>query len=80
MILEIIGIILLNNISFILMFYFCSKIAKNEKIKTPIEYIQEKKELIKEKKEQKIEEANSEIMLENINAYDGTTKGQKDFK
>lgn len=80
MILEIIGIILLNNISFILMFYFCSKIAKNEKIKTPIEYIQEKKELIKEKKEQKIEEANSEIMLENINTYDGTSKGQKDFK
>lgn len=80
MILEIIGIILLNNISFILMFYFCSKIAKNEKIKTPIEYIQEKKELIKEKKEQKIEKTNSEIMLENINAYDGTAKGQKDFK
>lgn len=80
MILEIIGIILLNNISFILMFYFCSKIAKNEKIKTPIEYIQEKEELIKEKKEQKIEKTNSEIMLENINAYDGTSKGQKDFK
>lgn len=80
MILEIIGIILLNNISFILMFYFCSKIAKNEKIKTPIEYIQEKKELIKENKEQQIEKTNSEIMLENINAYDGTTKGQKDFK
>ena len=80
MILEIIGIILLNNISFILMFYFCSKIVKNEKIKTPIEYIQEKKELIKEKKEQKIEEINSEIMFGNINTYDGTSKGQKDFK
>ena len=80
MILEIIGIILFNNISFILMFYFCSKIAKKEKIKTPIEYIQEKKELIKEKKEQQIEKTNSEIMLENINAYDGTSKGQKDFK
>lgn len=80
MILEIIGIILLNNISFILMFYFCSKIVKNEKIKTPIEYIQEKKELIKEKKEQQIEKTNLDITLENITNYDGTSRGQKDFK
>ena len=80
MILEIIGIILLNKISFMLMFYFCSKIAKNEKIKPPIEYIQEKKELIKEKKEQKIERTNLDITLENITNYDGTSRGQKDFK
>lgn len=79
-ILELLGIFILNDISFMLMFYFAFKIAKSERIKTPIEAIKDHKEIAKKKKEQKIEAENLTTMLENINNYDGTSKGQKDLK
>ena len=80
MILQIILIILINNISFMLMFYFCLKLSKGEQIKTPIRYIKEKHK--QKEAEKRIEEEKNylDIMLENINNYDGTSKGQKDFK
>ena len=69
-------------ISFTIGLYFGCKIKNNEKIefKNPIDAFKEHKEVVKEAKkineEQKILEQN----LANINAYDGTDYGQKDFK
>lgn len=59
-----------------------SKISKDEKIIKPIkEYIEDKKEEKKIKDEQKeVEEERRKlnIVMENIEKYDGTRTGQKD--
>lgn len=76
-------IILANNIEmtilFIFMFYFIDKISRKEKIKSPLETIKEKKRIKEEKREQEKEKQKLDIMLENINNYDGSSRNQKDL-
>ena len=57
------------------------KVSKGEepKITDPIKAVEDYKEEKEEKKESRKQKEELQIMLENINNYDGTGSGQKDL-
>ena len=79
-------ILVLSEVMIVIAFYLGYKIGSKEEIKTPIEKVKEIKQEHKENKENKkeIEKENKrneiiDIMLENIDNYNGTGLGQKDI-
>ena len=74
---EIIVIILLNDIFMLLTVLATIFLIKD---KTPVQIIRETKEKVKAKQEQKdtLDEMNTNLY--NIDNYNGSEKGQKDFK
>lgn len=60
------------------------KMQKDEPIeltlKSPLQFIREQKEKKKQSELEEKEEAENEINLHNIDIYDGTGLGQKDFR
>lgn len=68
-------------ISFILGAYVGQKVVKGENIEiNPIKVIDEYKEEKKTKEKIAEEESKFDIMMSNIDAYDGTGIGQKDLR
>ena len=66
--------------SFVIGVYLGQKLNRNEKIEVnPIKVVEEHIEENKIKKEIKEETSKLEIMLDNIDNYDGTGIGQKDI-
>lgn len=66
--------------SFVIGVYMGQKLNRNEKIEVnPIKVVEEHIEDRKIKKEIKEETSKLEIMLDNIDNYDGTGIGQKDI-
>lgn len=77
---EIIGLIFLVQISSFLMMILGMNIkGKTNKSINPIEAIKENKKIREEKKEYDLIQRQKQIMIENINNYDGTSLGQKDI-
>lgn len=80
---KILILMTINQIEMILLllvsFFVASKFKNNEKIENPItkvrNTIEKRKDIEQEKKEMK----NLNIMLDNINRYDGTPRGQHDL-
>lgn len=69
------------NISFILGAYVGQKVVKGENIEiNPIKVIDEYKEEKKVKEKIAEEESKFDIMMNNIDSYDGTGIGQKDLR
>lgn len=79
-------ILVLSEAMIIVAFYLGFKIGSKDEIKTPVEKVKEIKEKHEETKqrEKEIEKENKrneiiDIMLENIDNYNGTGLGQKDI-
>ncbi len=80
---KILILMTINQIEMILVllvsFFVSLKLKNNERIENPVtavkNIINKQKEIEQEKKEAK----NLNIMLNNIDKYDGTTKGQQDL-
>jgi hypothetical protein len=66
-----------NLLAFLVGVKTAQKVQKNETIEipNPIKIIED----VKEQKEQKIKQQAIDVMLENIDNYDGTDIGQKDI-
>lgn len=81
---EMLILMLVNFIEMILItlisFFIAFKLKNNEKIKNPISAVKETIEKNKQYKEDKKEAKNLSIMLENIENYDGSGRGQKDLE
>lgn len=77
--LIILGIFIL--LSFVLGAYVGQRVVKGENIEVnPIKVIEEHKEEKKTRKQIEQEKSKFDIMLENIDNYDGTGIGQKDIR
>lgn len=80
---KILILMTINQIEMILVllvsFFVSLKLKNNERIENPVtavkNIVNKKKEIEQEKKEAK----NLNIMLNNIDRYDGTTRGQQDL-
>lgn len=64
---------------FLVSFFVALKLKNNEKIENPITKIKSNIEKKKDAEQEKKEMKNLNIMLENINRYDGTPRGQHDL-
>lgn len=80
---KILILMTINQIEMILVvlvsFFVASKLKNNEKIENPITVIKNTVERKKEAEQEKKEARNLNIMLNNIDRYDGTTRGQQDL-
>lgn len=76
---EIIIALLLNNILNILTFYVMNSIVEKKSI-NPAKKIEEAVQRKKVEKEIKDEQSKIDKMLQNIDNYDGTSRGQQDIK
>jgi hypothetical protein len=77
---KILILMTINQIEMMLVSFFVGlKLKNNERIENPVtavkNIVNKKKEIEQEKKEAK----NLNIMLNNIDRYDGTTRGQQDL-
>lgn len=80
---KILILMIINQIEMILIilvsFFVASKFKNNEKIENPIAVVKNTIERKKEVEQEKKEAKNLNIMLDNIDRYDGTARGQKDL-
>lgn len=80
---KILILMTINQIEMILMvlvsFFVASKFKNNEKIENPIAVVKNTIERKREVEQEKKEARNLNIMLDNIDRYDGTARGQKDL-
>lgn len=76
---EIIIALLLNSIFNILTFYVMNAITEKKNI-NPVKKVEEAVQRKKVEKEIKDEQSKIDKMLENIDNYDGTSRGQQDIK
>lgn len=76
---EIIIALLLNSILNILTFYVMNSIVEKKSI-NPAKKIEEAVQRKKVEKEIKDEQSKIDKMLQNIDNYDGTSRGQQDIK
>lgn len=76
---EIIIALLLNTILNILTFYVMHSITEKKSI-NPAKKIEEAVQRKKVEKEMKDEQSKIDKMLQNIDNYDGTSRGQQDIK
>lgn len=80
---KILILMIINQIEMILMvlvsFFVASKFKNNEKIENPIAVVKNTIERKREVEQEKKETKNLNIMLDNIDRYDGTARGQKDL-
>lgn len=76
---EIIIALLLNNILNILTFYVMNAITEKKNI-NPVKKVEEAVQRKKVEKEIKDEQNKIDKMLQNIDNYDGTSRGQQDIK
>lgn len=60
-------------------FFVAAKFKNNEKIENPIAVVKNTIERKREVEQEKKEARNLNIMLDNIDRYDGTARGQKDL-
>lgn len=81
---EILILMIVNFIEMMLLsltsFFIAFKLKNNEKIENPIVAVKKTIEKSKQYKEDKKEAKNLSIMLENIENYDGSSRGQKDLE
>ena len=80
---KILILMIINQIEMILVvlvsFFVASKFKNNEKIENPIAVVKNTIERKREVEQGKKEARNLNIMLDNIDRYDGTARGQKDL-
>ena len=76
---EIIIALLLNNILNILTFYVMNAITEKKNI-NPVKKVEEEVQRKKVAEEMKEEQSKIDKMLQNIDNYDGTSRGQQDIK
>lgn len=80
---KILILMIINQIEMILIvlvsFFVASKFKNNEKIENPIAVVKNTIERKREVEQEKKEARNLNIMLDNIDRYDGTARGQKDL-
>lgn len=80
---KILILMTINQIEMILVllvsFFVGSKFKNNEKIENPITAVKKTIEKKKEAEQEKKETRNLNIMLDNIDRYDGTARGQQDL-
>lgn len=80
---KILILMIINQIEMILVvlvsFFVASKFKNNEKIENPIAVVKNTIERKREVEQEKKEARNLNIMLDNIDRYDGTARGQKDL-
>jgi hypothetical protein len=76
---ELIIVFLLNSIFNILTFYVMNSIVEKKSI-NPAKKIEEAVQRKKVEKEIKDEQSKIDKMLQNIDNYDGTSRGQQDIK
>lgn len=76
---EIIIALLLNNILNILTFYVMNAITEKKNI-NPVKKVEEAVQRKKVAEEMKEEQSKIDKMLQNIDNYDGTSRGQQDIK
>ena len=80
---KILILMIINQIEMILVilvsFFIASKFKNNEKIENPIAVVKKTIERKREVEQEKKEARNLNIMLDNIDRYDGTARGQKDL-
>lgn len=80
---KILILMIINQIEMILIilvsFFVASKFKNNEKIENPITVVKNTIERKREVEQEKKEARNLNIMLDNIDRYDGTARGQKDL-
>ena len=80
---KILILMIINQIEMILVvlvsFFVASKFKNNEKIENPITVVKNTIERKREVEQEKKEARNLNIMLDNIDRYDGTARGQKDL-
>lgn len=80
---KILILMIINQIEMILIilvsFFVASKFKNNEKIENPVAVVKNTIERKREVEQGKKEARNLNIMLDNIDRYDGTARGQKDL-
>jgi hypothetical protein len=80
---KILILMIINQIEMILVilvsFFVASKFKNNEKIENPIAVVKNTIDRKREVEQEKKEARNLNIMLDNIDRYDGTARGQKDL-
>lgn len=80
---KILILMIINQIEMILIilvsFFVASKFKNNEKIENPVAVVKNTIERKREVEQEKKEARNLNIMLDNIDRYDGTARGQKDL-
>lgn len=80
---KILILMTINQIEMILVmlvsFFVASKFKNNERIENPITAVKNIAEKRREEEKEKKEARNLNIMLDNIDRYDGTARGQQDL-
>lgn len=80
---KILILMTINQIEMILVmlvsFFVASKFKNNERIENPITVVKNIAEKRREEEQEKKEARNLNIMLDNIDRYDGTARGQQDL-